>query len=141
MEASSHRNPDRRTYRLGFRRLIAKIAGFSILAATCPELRADIHSRSLHIPQAVAASWSRAIPPRQNWARADCVTGQSLRRSLQRCKKSSAALGGRLWIPEVVCGDGKWTVTTAKMSRSDQVNSWDDRVQPPLSTLTPTRES
>src|SRR5881397_365953 len=42
MEASSHRNPNRRTYRLGFRRLIAKIAGFSILAAPCSELRADI---------------------------------------------------------------------------------------------------
>ena len=42
MEASSHRNPNWRTYQLGFRRLIAKIAGFSILAAPCSELRADI---------------------------------------------------------------------------------------------------
>src|SRR2546422_1775181 len=42
MEKTSYRNPDRRTDRLGLYRLIAKIAGLSILAATCPELRADI---------------------------------------------------------------------------------------------------
>ena len=42
METTSHRNFDRRNNRIGFRRLIAKIAGLSILAATCSQLRADI---------------------------------------------------------------------------------------------------
>jgi hypothetical protein len=42
MEKTSHRNPNRRTGRLAFRRLIAKIAALSILAATYSELRADI---------------------------------------------------------------------------------------------------
>jgi hypothetical protein len=42
MEPSSDRNPHRRTDQLALRRLIAKIAGFLVLAATCSELRADI---------------------------------------------------------------------------------------------------
>src|SRR5256886_16940703 len=42
MEKTSYRNPNRRTDRLGLYRLIANIAGLSIAAATCPELRADI---------------------------------------------------------------------------------------------------
>jgi len=42
MEKTSYRNPNWRTGRLGLYRLIAKIAGLSIAAATCPELRADI---------------------------------------------------------------------------------------------------
>jgi hypothetical protein len=42
MEKTSHRNPNRRTGRLAFRRLITKIAALSILAATSSELRADI---------------------------------------------------------------------------------------------------
>src|SRR5713101_6877107 len=42
MEKTSHRNPNRRTGRLGLYRLIAKVAGLSISAATCPELRGDI---------------------------------------------------------------------------------------------------
>jgi hypothetical protein len=42
MEKTSHRNPNRRTGRLAFRRLITKIAVLGILAATYSELRADI---------------------------------------------------------------------------------------------------
>jgi hypothetical protein len=42
MEKTSHRNPNRRTGRLAFRRLITKIAALGILAATYSELRADI---------------------------------------------------------------------------------------------------
>src|SRR5438552_4621046 len=42
METTSDRNLDWRNNRIGFRRLIAKIAGLSILAATCSQLRADI---------------------------------------------------------------------------------------------------
>src|SRR6266700_8122873 len=42
METTSHRNLDWWNNRIGFRRLIAKIAGFSILAATCSQLRAGI---------------------------------------------------------------------------------------------------
>src|SRR5881397_1639916 len=42
MEKTSNRNPNRRTDRLGLYRLTAKIAGLSILAVTCPALRADI---------------------------------------------------------------------------------------------------
>ena len=42
MEKTSHRNSNRRTGRLAFRRLITKIAALGILAATYSELRADI---------------------------------------------------------------------------------------------------
>src|SRR6266480_6341071 len=42
METTSGRNLDWRNNRIGFRRLIAKIAGLGILAAPCSQLRADI---------------------------------------------------------------------------------------------------
>ncbi len=42
MEKTSYRNPNWRTGRLDLCRLIAKIAGLSIAATTCRELRADI---------------------------------------------------------------------------------------------------
>src|SRR2546430_1993175 len=42
MEKTSYRNPKRPTDLLGLYRLNANIAGLSIAAATCPELRADI---------------------------------------------------------------------------------------------------
>src|SRR5438094_9075526 len=42
MEKTSYRNPNWWTDRLGLYRRIAKIAGLSIAAAICPELRADI---------------------------------------------------------------------------------------------------
>src|SRR5947208_7816901 len=42
METTSDRNLDWRNNRIGLRRLIAKIAGLGILAATCSQLRADI---------------------------------------------------------------------------------------------------
>src|SRR5881397_1878064 len=42
MEKTSHRSPNRCTGRLRLHRLTAKIAGLSILAVTCPALRADI---------------------------------------------------------------------------------------------------
>ena len=42
METTSHRNPNRWTNRIDFRRLISKIASFAILAAGYSQLRADI---------------------------------------------------------------------------------------------------
>src|SRR6266480_6179480 len=42
METTSGRNLDWRNNRIVFRRLIAKIVGLGILAAPCPQLRADI---------------------------------------------------------------------------------------------------
>jgi hypothetical protein len=42
METTSHRDFNWRTTRIRFRRLIVNIAGVSILAGTCSELRADI---------------------------------------------------------------------------------------------------
>src|SRR5713101_920024 len=42
METTSHRNLDWSNNRIGFRRLIAKIAGLSILTGACSQLRADI---------------------------------------------------------------------------------------------------
>jgi hypothetical protein len=42
MEATSHRNFNRRAGRIAFWRLIVQIAGLSILAANCSDVRADI---------------------------------------------------------------------------------------------------
>ena len=42
METTAHRNFDRRPDRIAFRHLISGIAAFSVLVATCSELRADI---------------------------------------------------------------------------------------------------
>jgi hypothetical protein len=42
MEKTAYRSPNRRTGRLRLHQLTAKIAGLSILAVTCSELRADI---------------------------------------------------------------------------------------------------
>src|SRR3989454_4104791 len=42
METTSHRNFNRRSNRISFRRLTATIATFAILTASCSQLRADI---------------------------------------------------------------------------------------------------
>src|SRR6266487_1335780 len=42
METTSHRNFNRRSNRIGFRRLIITVASFAILAASCSQMRADI---------------------------------------------------------------------------------------------------
>src|SRR2546427_9631061 len=42
METTSHRNFDRRSNRIGFRRLIVTVASFASLAAGCSQVRADI---------------------------------------------------------------------------------------------------
>src|SRR5256885_13632947 len=42
METTSHRNFNRRPNRIGLRRLTAAVASFTILAAACSQLRADI---------------------------------------------------------------------------------------------------
>src|SRR6266581_8795620 len=42
METTSHGNFNRRSNRIGFRRLIITVASFAILAASCAQIRADI---------------------------------------------------------------------------------------------------
>src|SRR6266513_1742308 len=42
METTSHGNFNRRSNRIGFRRLIITVASFAILAASCSQMRADI---------------------------------------------------------------------------------------------------
>ena len=57
------------------------------------------------------------------------------------CKRYSAAIDGKSWIPEAACAGGRSTAITEKTSLSGLASSWGDRAQLRSSTLTLTRES
>src|SRR5207244_11547182 len=69
------------------------------------------------------------------------MAGQSLKQSLQRCKKFLGAIAGRSWIPVAACAAGKSTAISAKMNRLAQASSKVDRVRLLLSTLMRTHAS
>src|SRR4030095_14282259 len=57
------------------------------------------------------------------------------------CKRYSAAIDGKSWIPEAACAGGRSTAITEKTSLSGLASSWGDRAQLRSSTLTLTRAS
>src|SRR5262249_40580902 len=104
-------------------------------------ITAEVLTASHRIPRGEAAFWWTGIQQQSSQLRAACVMELLWRHLRQRCKKSLAALAGRLWIRAAVCADGKSTAISEKTNLSARASYKVGRVRLLSNTRMPTRAS